>query len=175
MTYKGAPLMSIDQSWATPQTVIDWLEDRFQIKFDLDAAATNKTAKARRWFTEEDNALNQQWFGHVFLNPPFGKGGKLQRLFIEKCVEQMNNTKSITVLIPARTDTKLFHEVIMPNAQSVHFVYGRINFIKTGNTVGHANATFPSMIVRFRPKRTGKGHVCQLRTAIMPQCVRRGV
>lgn len=167
--------MSIDQTWATPMSVIEWLEDRFNLRFTLDAAATDETRKAPCWFTKEDNALEQEWFGHVFLNPPFGKGGKLQRQFLLKCVEQMNNCKSITVLIPARTDTKLFHEVIMRNARAVHFIYGRINFVKKGNSVGHANATFPSMIVRFRPKRPGKNFKCVLTTTTIPQEIRRGI
>lgn len=47
------------------------------------------------------------------------------------------------MLIPARTDTKYFHNFIYQRSE-IRFVKGRVNF------GGKANAPFPSMIVVFR-------------------------
>ena len=184
MTYKGAPMMSVDQTWATPPSVVKWLSQYLNIKYDLDAAASNQTAKAPLWFTEKDDALSQEWFGNVWLNPPFGLGGKLQRQFIAKAIEEckQGRARSVTCLIPARTDTKLFHDLIVPNARKIYFVNGRINFEKQGLDNVGANATFPSMVVLFRrprvydpaKKRTRQRIGYQMRTLDMPQAIRRG-
>lgn len=47
------------------------------------------------------------------------------------------------MLIPARTDTKAFHEYIYGNAE-IRFVRGRLKFGNAKNT-----APFPSMVVIF--------------------------
>ena len=49
------------------------------------------------------------------------------------------------MLIPARTDTKAFHEYIYRKAE-IRFVKGRLKFGNAQNS-----APFPSMVVVFRP------------------------
>ena len=49
------------------------------------------------------------------------------------------------MLIPARTDTRYFHNFIVPNAE-VRFIKGRIKFSSKGS------APFPSMVVVFGNK-----------------------
>lgn len=157
MTYKGAPMMSECQSWATPGVFIEWLEAWNQFAFDLDAAADPGNAKAPNYYTEQDNSLNQVWFGNVWLNPPFGRGGANIKSFLTKCIEQKNNCTSIWVLIPARTDTRSFHELVIPNAYTIYLIKGRFNFIHPTKSNG-ANATFPSMLIEFRPDNYWCGH-----------------
>jgi len=152
MSYKGAPLSSVNQSWETPPELIEWIEDHFQVNFTLDACATADNAKAFSFMTEEDNALDQQWFsygGAVWLNPPFGHGGKLQRQFIQKAIKevQAKRASKVFALIPARTDTKLFHEDIMIHARAIYFLKGRVKF-KYGDDVNTC-APFPSMLCVF--------------------------
>ncbi len=48
------------------------------------------------------------------------------------------------LLLPARTDTKIFHEIILPNAKEIRFIEGRLKFQQYKNS-----APFPSMIVIF--------------------------
>jgi phage N-6-adenine-methyltransferase len=150
MTYKGAPLMSECQTWATPQAFVDYVEDQWGFKFTLDAAADESNSKAPVWIDEEADSLKQKWRGNVWLNPPFGKGGGNIKRFIQKAIEQRYNCSVIMILIPARTDTKTFHELIIPNANAVYLIKGRFNFIHPSRTKG-ANAAHPSMLVEFRP------------------------
>ena len=47
-------------------------------------------------------------------------------------------------LIPARTDTRWFHEIVLPHAAEIRFVKGRLKFGGAANS-----APFPSIIVVF--------------------------
>lgn len=61
--------------------------------------------------------------------------------------------RSITVLIPVRTDTGYYHEVIDDVALEVAIGPGRIDFIPmhADNKKRAGNATFPSMYLFFGP------------------------
>ena len=48
-------------------------------------------------------------------------------------------------LIPARTDTRWFHKIVLPKAAEIRFLQGRLKF---GNSTN--SAPFPSMIVIFK-------------------------
>lgn len=48
------------------------------------------------------------------------------------------------MLIPARTDTKYFHEYIYHNTKEIRFIKGRLKFGNAKNS-----APFPSMVVVF--------------------------
>lgn len=148
MTYKGAPLMSVNQTWGTPRIFFNYLEERFLFVPDLDAAASSGNAKANFYFTEKDNSLVKQWFGQVWLNPPFGK--VLLPQFLKKCNEQIKTeqVERIMVLIPARTDTKWFHEIVCKGATRIYLIKGRFNFESPYAKEG-ANAPFPSMLVEY--------------------------
>ena len=50
------------------------------------------------------------------------------------------------MLLPARTDTRWFHDYILGRAE-IRFVRGRLKFGGTKNS-----APFPSMVVVFQPK-----------------------
>lgn len=78
----------------------------------------------------------------MFCNPPYGKA---IADWIRKCSEESKKPNTIIVaLIPARTDTRYFHDYIYRKAKEIRFVKGRLKFggAKTG-------APFPSMIVIF--------------------------
>lgn len=131
------------QDWTTPQYVFDWLNKLFN--FDLDAAADSENALCRRFFTEEDDALKQEWVAKtVYCNPPYTRF--LQDKFILKGFEQWKkqNCETVVFLIPARVDKKVWYEVIGPCAKKIWFIKGRLRF---GNSKD--SAPFPSAIVIF--------------------------
>ena len=106
-----------------------------------------KTAKCKRFYTEEDNGLKQDWFNEiVFCNPPYGR---VIKDWVKKCSEESKkpNTK-VVMLIPARTDTKYFHEFIYNKKNvEIRFIKGRLKFV--GNNCNNP-APFPSMLVIFK-------------------------
>ncbi len=127
--------------WATPQSLFDELNAEFN--FNLDPCAIHENAKCQRYFTPQVNGLNQDWGGqNVFCNPPYGR-----QIYdwVKKCYEESRKPNTIVVmLIPARTDTRYFHEYIYHKAREIRFLKGRIKF---GNS--KSGAPFPSMIVVF--------------------------
>lgn len=126
--------------WATPQELFDELDAEFH--FTLDPCATPETAKCAKFYTEKDNGLVQDWTGEtVFCNPPYSD--QQQTEWVRKCYEHGLRGGVAVMLIPARTDTKRFHEYIYGKAE-VRFIKGRLKFGGCENS-----APFPSMIVVF--------------------------
>lgn len=128
-------------NWATPQDFYDKLDSEFH--FTLDPCADKNNHKCKKYYTKEDDGLLQDWGGEiVFCNPPYGR--QISK-WVEKCFNESRKDKTIVVmLIPARTDTKYFHQYIYNKAE-LRFVKGRLKF---GDS--KANAPFPSMVVIFR-------------------------
>jgi phage N-6-adenine-methyltransferase len=110
-----AMLSSEDMTWGTPQSFFNELDKEFH--FTLDPCATSETAKCKEFYTKEDDGLIQDWGGQrVFCNPPYGKEiGK----WVKKCSE--SGAEIVVMLIPARTDTKYFHEYIYHKAETDYF------------------------------------------------------
>ena len=127
--------------WATPQEFFDKLNQQFN--FTLDVCAISENAKCERFFTPEINGLKQEWAGVCWCNPPYGREiGK----WVEKAYIASTRGATVVMLIPARTDTKWFHEYIYKKENvEIRFVKGRLKFGGAKNA-----APFPSMVVIFK-------------------------
>lgn len=136
-----AMFSSKSDAWATPQKFFDELNAEFH--FNLDPCADSSNAKCDKFFTEEDDGLTKSWEGYtVFCNPPYGRNttGK----WIEKAYRESRNPNTMVVcLVPARTDTRWFHDYVIGKSE-IRFVRGRLKF---GD--GTSPAPFPSMVVIF--------------------------
>lgn len=121
--------------WATPQSLFDELNSEF--RFTLDVCALPENAKCAKFFTPEQDGLKQDWGGHIcWMNPPYGRE-------IGKWVAKASRYNCVC-LLPARTDTKWFHDYIYNKAE-IRFLRGRVKF---GNA--KSGAPFPSMVVIFK-------------------------
>lgn len=128
--------------WETPQDFFDKLNEEFH--FDLDPCADCINHKCKKFYTKDDNGLLQDWRGHtVFCNPPYGSKSTVD--WIRKCAEEgCKPNTTVVMLIPARTDTRAFHEYIYGKAE-IRFIKGRLKFGGSKNS-----APFPSMLVIFK-------------------------
>jgi phage N-6-adenine-methyltransferase len=126
--------------WTTPQNFYDRLDQEFG--FTLDPCSTDTTAKCSAYYTEADDGLSQSWAGHsVFMNPPYGRSIKD---WIRKAYEESQKPNTVVVaLIPARTDTRYWHDYCM-EASEIRFIKGRLKFGDSKNS-----APFPSAVVVF--------------------------
>ena len=142
-----ALLSSKNMCWCTPQDFFDKLNEEF--RFVLDPAATEKTAKCPLYYTPETDGLSQSWNrgGAVFCNPPYGSEiGK----WVKKAYDEAQKGQTIVLLLPARTDTKYFHDYIYGKAE-IRFLRGRIRFTDEDGRASDP-APFPSMIVIYKMK-----------------------
>ena len=118
---------SARQDWTTPLSLFEPLNEEFQ--FSLDAAASAENALAEKFFTEEDDGLQQCWGGHVvWCNPPYGsKSSKTKDWVIKAYNESVRCGATVVMLIPARTNTAWFQDYCLAKAE-VRFVRGRPKF-----------------------------------------------
>jgi len=65
--------------------------------------------------------------GVNYINPPYSQ--KLKEAFVIKAIEESKKGKVCVMLLPVSTSTKLFHELIQPNAKEIRFIKGRVKFI----------------------------------------------
>lgn len=127
--------------WPTPQWFYDELHAEFN--FTLDPCSTAANAKCPTFFTKEDDGLTQEWAPHtVFMNPPYGRE---IADWIRKAYEESRKGATVVCLVPARTDTRWFHEYVYGKADEIRFVKGRLKFGDAKNS-----APFPSMVVVYR-------------------------
>ena len=132
-------------SWQTPDDLFAKLNEVF--RFTLDAAASKENAKCEKFFTQEENALEQSWAGHVaFLNPPYSK---LKQFLIKAHDEAKQNGATVVCLIPSRTDTVAWHDYAARG--EIRFLRGRVKFFQPG-AAKQNGAPFPSALVVFRPR-----------------------
>lgn len=123
-----------------------------EFHFDLDPCADESNHKTPEYFTKEQDGLLQDWSGRrVFCNPPYGRA---IAAWVEKAYREGTKDGTIVVmLIPARTDTRYFHDFILHRSE-IRFVPGRLKFGGASQS-----APFPSMVVIFRAR------VCSTMTA----------
>ena len=107
--------------WATPDSLWKPLNDEFG--FTLDVCANAENSKCARYWTKEQNGLLHPWAGVCWMNPPYGK--ELKRWIIKAECEKSKGVTTVA-LIPARTNTNWWHDIVMKN--EVRFIRGRPMF-----------------------------------------------
>lgn len=124
---------SASDRWATPSDLYAALNAEFHFNFDPCPLEGEGDGLA---------PLFCEWRGkRVFCNPPYGPQIK------DWLVRGLEAAVAV-FLVPSRTDTKWFHEIVLPTATEIRFVKGRLKFGGAKNC-----APFPSMIVVFTEKR----------------------
>ena len=133
-----AMFSSETEMWATPKILFNQLNAEFG--FNTDVCAIQENAKCKHYFSPEINGLKQEWKGVCFMNPPYGR---VLYQWMEKAYLESLKGSIVVCVIPARTDTKYFHEFCM-KASEIRLVRGRLKF---GDSVN--SAPFPSAIIIF--------------------------
>ena len=134
------------EEWGTPPALFRRLDAVFGFRLDACASATN--AKCADFFTRADDALSKLWapFGRVWMNPPYGR--KIA-LFMRKAFEESRKGALVVALVPARTDTRWWHDWVSGKADVV-FLRGRLRYTNERGDE-QSSAPFPSALVVYRP------------------------
>ncbi len=123
--------------WYTPEEYIKAAR-KVMGGIDLDPASSkeaNTVVKAKRIFTAEQDGLQQEWKGRVYMNPPYTAG--LVSKFIDKMVESVssNQVTEAVVLVNNATETSWFYQLIQI-ASAVCFLRGRVKFWQPSGQTG---------------------------------------
>ena len=118
----------------TPVILYNQLNEEFH--FNFDPCPLNPIP--------EYDGLNIRWGTRCYINPPYGKAIKS---WLEKALSEIESGKTelAVFLLPAYTDVKWFHEIVLVRASDIRFIKGRLKFGTHNNT-----APFANMIVVFK-------------------------
>ena len=137
---KNAPvtLNTGEIEWYTPPEYLERVRAVLG-SIDLDPASSKvaqKTVKANRYFTKMEDALNREWHGRIFMNPPYYRD--LLPRFAEKLLREFRDGRvcEAIALVHSLTDPSWFHD-LAGCASAICFTRGRIAFV---SPYGEANA-----------------------------------
>lgn len=145
-----------ENEWYTPPQYIEAARTVL-VTIDLDPASSDmaqKTVKASKYFTINDDGLMEQWNGRVWLNPPYAQPAIHN--FMQKAVDEFNAGRMTEAIILTHnyTDTTWFH-IAARCASAICFTRGRIGFLspegtKAAPTQGQAFFYFGTEVAAFR-------------------------
>lgn len=135
--HQSAASLSVD--WITPRWILEPLG-----AFDLDpcASMTQPWSTARDHLTLRDNGLSRDWWGRVWLNPPFGREA-------QPWIERMAAHGSGIALLPARTETRMWFDHVWGAAESVCFLRGRPHFCRPDGAAAPFNSGAPIALIAY--------------------------
>jgi len=148
---------SKSNEWETPQAFFNNVAKRLNLKFTLDPCCSPDNHKCDKYYTYREDGLSKSWANEtVFVNPPYGDIAK----WVKKSYDESSQNKAIVaLLIPARTDTKYWHDYVMKAATKIYFVRGRLKFQNGSQSLNAA--PFPSVVVVFGGWSYGPGPIVQ--------------
>jgi len=103
--------------WETPQYVYDYLEAEYFAGYPeyFDPCPLHA----------DFDGLSVEWGAANYINPPYNRRDK--EAFILKAYAESQKDKLCVMLIPASTETEIFHDIIVPNAKVI-LIRRRVKF-----------------------------------------------
>ena len=118
---------STSVEFGTPLELVKRVERDLDIRFTLYPAASDALHVAPKYFTQETNGLARSWTDeNSWLNPPYGR--VIGDWMAKAASEGKHGFSQVMALVPARTDTAWWQEIVWPNARRIAFIKGRIKF-----------------------------------------------
>lgn len=137
------PQSSKNVDWVTPRWILEPLG-----KFDLDPCTPHQMPwdTAEKRLTRSHDGLACNWFGRVWLNPPFDKRSRWN--FLKRMAEHGNGI----ALIAASTEVKWFKEWVWGYATSILFLSERPYFHHPDGTKGKSNSGCSICLAGYGPR-----------------------
>lgn len=115
--------------------------------FSLDVAADADNTLCKKYYTKEDNALEQSWLrtpGRSWCNPPYSN----IQPWVEKAADEARYGSIVVMLIPS-FNGELYHQTTFEEAYMITHIVGRVPFVNREGTEVKGN-TRGSMLVLFQ-------------------------
>ncbi|GAB6122484.1 N-6-adenine-methyltransferase [Bacteroidia bacterium] len=121
--------MKTSDEWYTPAEIIQSLGE-----FDLDPASSpeayRQNRSAKHFYTAEENGLEKDWHGRVWLNPPYSNP------LVQQFLTKMTGHNNGIALVFAKVEAKWFHDIVLRHATAIKFLYDRVRFFRPDGTQG---------------------------------------
>jgi len=140
MSFNRGLFSSVRLDYSTPRAFYQALDAEFA--FAVDVCADNSNAKCSHYYPGGSGLL-LNWESPAYMNPPYGR--QVVK-WVEKAYQESRRGNTVVALLPARTDTRWWHDYVM-KADEIRFVRGRLHFDDRGP------APFPSCVVIWKGKR----------------------
>ena len=124
-----------NNEWYTPEEYIT-LAREVMGSIDLDPASSdkaNEVVQALRYYTAKDNGLSQEWYGNIWLNPPYS--AELITKFADKFIAEIEHISQAIILVNNATETEWFNK-LANKASAVCFPKGRVKFYAPNGEIG---------------------------------------
>lgn len=144
-----------NQEWITPSFIIA-LANMTMGGLDLDPASSHKANEvvcADKYYTIEDDGLKQDWYGKVWLNPPYS--AKVLPLFVDKAILeiQLDHVKELCVLVNNATETQWFQK-LSKICNVMCFLNKRVSFLN--QELKPKNTPLQGQVVLYYGENKGK-------------------
>lgn len=147
---RPALMSSDDIEWYTPPEVRDAVVAALGGIVDVDPCADpGRTFPATYHYTRDENGLIQRWPGRVYMNPPYGRGISAWTTKLRDELRPGGWATEAVALLPARTDTTWWHELVKDISVVACFLRGRLKF-----SGYEQSAPFPSAALYFGPNQS---------------------
>ena len=129
---------------ATPRKWWDRLDEHFE--FTLDAAADHQHFMCTPYFTEEDDALSQDWKGRVWCSPPWLSEGLYAWVNKGHGDAMIGVAKVVVMLLPIRPHSDWWHDFVI-YADQIWFLTGHLDFVPFDERVVKYNVEAHCLVV----------------------------
>jgi phage N-6-adenine-methyltransferase len=149
-----------ENEWYTPQHIIERAR-AVMGAIDLDPASNpeaNETIRADTYYTAEDDGLEQEWHGRIWLNPPYSRD--LMPRFVRKLIEEHKAGRTAEAILVSHNNTETdWFQSLSVASTAVCFPDTRIKFYRGENVAAPVNGQVffylgnnpPAFIDQFRP------------------------
>ncbi len=139
------PNRGLSDDWLTPPALVRALGP-----FDLDpcAAVGQPWPTAATQWTRVDDGLSRDWFGTVWLNPPYSA--------VWQWIDRLADHGDGIGLVFARTETRWFFSAVFDRADALYFLRGRLSFLWPDGSPASGNSGAPSVLAAYGPVAVGR-------------------
>ena len=111
----------------TPIELFKQIDEEFNFQLDpCTSSSKHGNLETPRYYTKKEDGLMQDWWPHspAFVNPPFDNIGP----WLRKAHFESRRGCTCVVLVPSKTDTAWWHDLVLEKADEIRYIRGRVKF-----------------------------------------------